>query len=351
MPFRRSTLSDLRLRARSIFAAKLKGADATLPRSNITVSSDVMAALVYGIFGYADWLSRQALPNTADDWYYLLRWGSLFGLAPKPAVVASGNGLFTGTAGTNVALHTKLQDSQGNLYQTTAATTLIAGSTTIPVVAMTGGDFGNLPAGALLAFVTAQSGVDGTVTVDGSGFSGGVDAESAQAFGARISARIQNPPSGAGTISDYQRWAMSVAGVTRATATAGERGVGTVNVRFVMDGQANIVPTTAQIAAVQAVLNIEKPITDDAQAMAPAKLAVNYTLSNSLVATSVRPAIAQALATMHSGLAIGAGLSVQGQIIPAITSVAKLNGTFLSAPADTPANTSKVLTLGTITYS
>ena len=45
MPFQRPTLSDLRLRARALFASKLKGADGTLPKSNITVSSDVIAAL------------------------------------------------------------------------------------------------------------------------------------------------------------------------------------------------------------------------------------------------------------------------------------------------------------------
>src|SRR6202789_1904955 len=177
MPFQRPTLSDLRLRARALFASKLKGADGTLPKSNITVSSDVIAALVYGLYGYADWLARQALPNTADDWYYLSRWGALFGLSPKPAVTAGGNVYFTGHLGASVPHYTQIQDSLGNLYKTTADTTLGLSNAPTPIVALTGGVAGNLPAGALLTLTSAITNVNGTATVDGSGLSGGLDAE------------------------------------------------------------------------------------------------------------------------------------------------------------------------------
>ncbi len=351
MPFKRPTLSDLRLRARALFAAKLKGADSTLPRSNITVSSDVIAALVYGIYGYADWLARQALPNTADDWYYLLRWGALFGMAPKPATTASGNALFTGTAGTAVDNHTQLQDSLGNLYKTTAAATLITGNTSIPIKAVEGGAFGNLPAGAPMTLLTANPGINGAVVVDGAGLSGGVDTETAQAFGVRIADRVKNPPSGSGTIADYERWALSVPGVTRATATPAEDGPGTVTVRFVMDGNPNgFLPGHDEIAAVDAVIQADKPLTDVVTVKAPNPQTVNYTLSPSVPA-SVRPAIAQALAAMHAGLDIGAGLSVQAQIIPAIFAAGHIKAKFLTQPAnDILPDPTKVLTLGTIAY-
>lgn len=351
MPFKRPTLSDLRLRARALFAAKLKGADSTLPRSNITVSSDVIAALVYGIYGYADWLARQALPNTADDWYYLLRWGALFGMTPKPATTASGNALFTGIAGTAVGNHTQLQDSLGNLYKTTAAATLITGNTSIPIKAVEGGAFGNLPAGAPMTLLTANPGINGAVVVDGAGLAGGVDTETAQAFGARIADRVKNPPSGSGTIADYERWALSVPGVTRATATPVEDGAGTVTVRFVMDGNPNgFLPGHDDIAAVDAVIQADKPLTDVVTVKAPNPQPVNYTLSPS-VSPSVRPAIAQALAAMHAGLDIGAGLSVQAQIIPAIFAAGHIKAKFLTQPGnDVLPDPSKVLTLGTIAY-
>jgi uncharacterized phage protein gp47/JayE len=355
MPFQRPTLSDLRLRARALFASKLKGADGTLPKSNITVSSDVIAALVYGLYGYADWLARQSLPNTADDWYYLSRWGALFGLSPKPPVPASGNALFTGVATTSgVPHHTQMQDSLGNLYKTTNDTTVMlqAGATSVPIVALEGGLAGNLPAGAPLTLLSALTGVDGTATVDGSGLSGGLDAETAAAFGARISDRVRNPPSSAGTVADYQRWALSVPGVTRATANPIEHGPGTVTVRFVMDGNpGSILPGSGDVTNVTNVINAAKPVTDTVNVKAPALVAVNYTLAASVVSTTVRPAIAQALATMHTGLAIGAGLSLQAQIIPVIAAAGKLTGQFLTSPIkDVSADINSVLTLGTISY-
>jgi uncharacterized phage protein gp47/JayE len=358
MPFQRPTLSDLRLRARSLFASKLKGADGTLPKSNITVSSDVIAALVYGLYGYADWLARQALPNTADDWYYLSRWGALFGLSPKPPVPAAGNAIFTGSNNSSVPQHTELQDSLGNLYKTTADLTLgvstdnnTSNINKAPIAALEGGLAGNLPVGAPLTLLSAISGVDGTATVDGYGLSGGLDAETAQAFGARIANRIQNPPSGSGTIADYERWALSVPGVTRATANPLEHGPGSVTVRFVMDGNPNgFLPGSGDVDNVSAVIEAEKPVTDVVNVKAPTPTAVNYNLSQTVDA-SVRPAVAQALAAMHAGLAIGDGLSVQAQIIPAIFAAGKIKAKFLYAPSlDVAANPDVILTLGTISY-
>jgi uncharacterized phage protein gp47/JayE len=351
MPFQRPTLSDLRLRARALFASKLKGADGTLPKSNITVSSDVIAALVYGLYGYADWLARQALPNTADDWYYLSRWGALFGLTPKPAVAASGHVDFAGSSGVSVPLHTQIQDSLGNLYKTTAATTLGPSNPPTPIVALTGGIAGNLPAGALLTLTGAITNVNGTVTVDGSGLSGGLDAETAQAFGGRIAERAKNPPSGAGTAADYERWALSVPGVTRVTANPIEPGPGSVTVRFVMDDNPNgFLPQHGDIVNVTAAIAAEQPVTDTVYVAAPDTQPVNYTLSHA-VDLSLRPAIADALATMHDNLPIGSGLSVQAQIIPVIVAAGKVKATFLTQPLnDVPANPAKLLTLGTIAY-
>lgn len=353
MAFRRPTLSNLRQIGRAIFAARLKGADATLPNSNITVSADIIAGMINGLYGFADYLARQALPNTADDWFFLLRWGALKGLTPVPAIAAAGNALFTGIVGTPIPNSTQFQytfpDTTTLTFETTAAGTLGAGATSIPIVAMAGGANTNLPAGAPLTFVTAISGVNGTANVDSSGLSGGLDAESIQAFSKRVSDRFQNPPGIAGTKADYERTALGVAGVTRATASPIERGPGTVNIRFVMDGQANIVPSPSQVAAVQAVINTEKPLTDDALVLAPTALAVNYQLSAALVPPSALPAITQALAAMHGGLSVGSGLSLQGQIIPAITSVAKLTGTFLVSPNfDPPTSLSTVLVLGNV---
>jgi uncharacterized phage protein gp47/JayE len=352
MAFPRLTLAQLRSLARATFAQKLKGADATLPKSNITVTADTIAALVYGLYGYADWLALQALPNTATDWGFLRRWGDLFGLTPNPAVAATGSAAFTGTTGTDVPIYTPWQDSLGNAYQTTADATLVVGATSIPSAALFGGASGNLAVGAPVTLTVAIAGVDATATVDGTGFSGGADAETAQAFGQRIADRVRNPPSGSGTVADYERWAKTVPGVTRVNVNPVGRGPGTVDVRFVMDGRApNIVPLSADIAAVQAAITAVKPVTDDAQTFAPTLQAVNYQLKGSVVPASARAAVQAALSALHGGLEIGTGISVQGQVIPAVAAAAQLKGKFLLAPGtDLTADPTVVLTLGTVSY-
>lgn len=352
MPFTRPTLSQLRQQSRAAIASKLPGSDGTLRRSFIGVIADTLAGLVNGLYGFLDYCADQLFPQTQDN-YFLLREGALFGLTPFPAVPSSGKANFTGVEGTPVPDKTPLTDSLGNPYQTVGAVNLGAGATDIPVVALTGGADGNLASGAPLTLFTGISGVDGTAFVDSDGFTGGVDAETMDAFRARVISRMQNPPGGSGTKADYEKWALEVPGVTRATANGLERGAGTVNIRFVMDGRADPIPLSADIAAVQASIDASRPLTDDALAAAPTGTSVDYTLSDALVPAASRPAVAAALAELHRDLAIGDGLSIQSQAVPGIASVSGIKkGVFLTSPnADIDPDPTVVLLLGNITYA
>jgi uncharacterized phage protein gp47/JayE len=351
MPHRRPTLTQLRKQARAFFAARLEGADTTLANSNITVSADNMAGMINGIYGYLDFLADNLLPQTMGE-SFLIRYGGMFDLAPTPSVTASGHALFRGIAGTPVPNATQLQDSLQNLYQTVGTVNLGVGDTSIPVVALTGGADGNLAPGAPLTLVSAIAGVNASATVDGSGFSGGMDGEALESFRARVLERRRNPPGGSGTVADYKRWAKTVAGVTRVSVFGAARGPGTVDLRFVMDGRADIVPLSGDIAAVQAAVVAQAPLTDvpGIVTSAPTLQAVNYTLS-AILFGHVRLQIASILADLHGKLEIGDGLSVQAQIIPALGVISNLPGNFLTAPAvDIASDPTKLLTLGTISY-
>src|SRR6185436_8140801 len=109
------------------------------------------------------------------------------------------------------------------------------------------------------------------------GIKGGLDIENADGVRARFLLRPQEPPEG-GSDQDYEAWALAVAGVTRAWVFPVEDGLGTVVVRFVLDDEEDIFPDAPTVAAVQAALDSERPITAEVTAEAPTPLEVDFTI-------------------------------------------------------------------------
>lgn len=357
MPYSRPDLAQLRQRARASFAGRLPGADTTLRRSNITVSADTMAGFVNGAYGYLDWIAKQLFLPTADSEYVLIQ-GAEYGMTPKGAAQAAGNGIFTGISGTTTIPAGFLwQDSLGNEYAAQASVTLSGGTATVPIEAVEGGSAQNLAPGAPLTAVVALAGLNATGNVDGSGLSGGTDAETYQAFAQRVLTRKRQPPQG-GIAYDYQNWALECAGVTRAWALPLNRGPGTVDLAFVMDGRSDIIPLSGDIAAVQAYINghqdafgnwIGRPVTDDCVVFAPTPSAVNFTITG--LAASQQAAVTAALQALLQTTAIAGGLSFQEQMIPAIAGAAGGSAFDLTSPsADIAGATGTLLTMGTITF-
>jgi uncharacterized phage protein gp47/JayE len=356
MPFKRPTLKELIKQARAAFDARLPDADARLKQSILNVNAAVMAGLVNGTYGYLDYLAQNLNQQTQDE-FYLVRTGQLYGLAPNPAVLSSGNANFTGIDTTPVPSGTELADSGGNLYETSADAVLGVGNTLIAVAAKFGGADGNLEPGAPLYLTSAITGVAASAAVDDDGFSGGMDAEDiGTAFRARVIARIQTPPGGAGTLADYERWTKAaLAEVTRVTVTGAGRGAGTVDVRFVCDNRVDPIPLAGDLAAVLAELQANAPLTDVAGIGVPAPVAANvdYALPLSRFATADQQAAAvAALGDLHKTLAIGEGLSVQAKVIPALTSVSARPTTsvIITPVVDIAPDVTKVLLLGNVTF-
>lgn len=297
MPFKRPTLAALIERIGADIASRFPGADARLRRSNLAVLTRVEAGVAHGLYGYADRIARQIIVDTADT-EYLERWGSIWGVARRSAIAATGNVLFTGVAGTVVPVGVVLQRADGAEYETTLPA-VISGlsppSALIPVKARMAGEAGNAGVNTALALAAQILGVSGSAYVDVNGLSSGAEVESDASLLQRVLTRIQQPPHG-GADFDYVEWALEVPGVTRAWVYPLWMGAGTVGVFFVRDSDVSVIPDAGEVAAVQAYIDARRPVTAEVFVQAPVPLVVDVELSVSPDTPAVRAAVAAELA-------------------------------------------------------
>lgn len=351
MSFPRPTLSTLRDLARSEVAARLPGADPALRRSIAMVLAEAMAGLAHHQYGYLDFIARQTIPDTAEG-EYLDRWCRMFGLQRKPATVAAGTVTFTGTDGTAVALGTRLTRGDGVTYATTAAGTIASGTAAVPVAAEAAGAEGDVGAAAALTLMTAVPGLLGTVTVAAGGLTGGGPEEDDAALRDRLRARMGSPPAG-GAAHDYVAWALSVAGVTRAWVFPLARGAGTVDVTFVMDGRADIIPAAPDVAEVQAYVDTQRPVTADVLVYAPVAAALDVTITGLTPdSAAIRAAVEAELAAAIRRDGAPGGTIRRSRLIEAISRAAGETYHALTIPAaDVAHSTGEIPVLGTVTYA
>lgn len=267
MPFNRPTLSGLIARGRADIESRLTGADAKLPASVLDVHARVRAGGINGLYGYLDWISRQVLPDSADE-EILARHAARWGVMRKGAVGATGNVGLTGTPGAPVPAGSAMVRDDGVEYRTTATVAIGAGVTIAAVEEVAGGVAGDTAAATQLRFVAPVAGVDAVATVQAPGLTGGAAEEDDEALRARLLARIRTPPNG-GSKSDYERWAVEVAEVTRAWVFPEWMGAATVGVTFVLDGRADILPLPADLDLVEAYIEARRPVTAKLVVFAP----------------------------------------------------------------------------------
>lgn len=280
MPFVIPNVSELRRLGRDSAAARIPGADATVPNSLLRVLSDKNAGASGLNLRYLAWLARQLMPDKAED-EWLIRWANLLLGGPKSATFAAGSVTVTGIAGIVIPAASVMVSSLGVRYATTAQVTLGGTPVTIGVEALDAGARGNLLAGAPLSFAIAISGADGQGTVVS--ITGGVDDESEDDLRTRVLERLRQTPMG-GDADDYVAWAKQVPGVTRVWTAPQEMGIGTVTVRFMMDelrANAGGFPNDGDIVAVKAHLELRRPVTaKDLFVVAPVPEPIHFTLSN-----------------------------------------------------------------------
>ena len=361
MAFTIPAIADIGTRIRSAFRAYLPGTDAWIEPNNLSVSGKAFSLGLFEVYQRVAYLYRQLFASTADGDHLELRHAAEYGLTRKPSTGASGNVIVPQAAGDDGQLPAGLQlvRDDGTFYQVATATTALAGSFTLPVACTATGADTNTPAGSVVSIVP-QSGVNlaaSSGTVDGGGLGGGADAETDSALRARVLQRKQFTPM-CGRDADYVRWATEVAGCTRAFASGFANQPPGVVVYPLFDAtRPNGVPVAADLAAVSAYVETQRPVTARAFYVAANPQPLNVTVSYQDGDTTANRAaivagLVQLLADKSAVATVDAPLTFRlGWIEAAVDRALGGQGFTVAAPTtDLIVATGNLLTPGTITW-
>jgi len=213
MAFDRPTLSELAARMEADTRTRL-GLGPLLRRSNLAILSRVFAGAAHGEHGHLAYIADQIIPSSAEAEFLELH-ADERGLQRKAAAFAVGSTTFTGTNATVIPIGTAVQRADGTRYTTDAAATIASGIALVAVTAEVAALAGNADAATILNLVAPIAGINTATTVGASALTAGTDTESDADLLARLRSLVQAPPNG-GSESDYEIWALEVAGVTRA---------------------------------------------------------------------------------------------------------------------------------------
>lgn len=352
MPFARPTLKDIRDRTLADIKSKFGIVSTILRRALLRDFSDAMAAGFHANHGHIDWATKQLFTATAETDYLDLH-GADYGLARKVSTFASGSVDFSGTDSTQIPAGTVVQRADGVQYSTNAAATIAAGVATVAVTAEVAGADGNADAGTALTLVSPIAGIDSAASVEAAGISGGADTEDDDDYRARIQQRKRNTPQG-GSVSDFERWTLEVAGVTRAFIAKNGMGPGTTVVRFVLDDDpVSIIPDAAKIQEVQDYLEDDsrRGTTGDIYVLAPVEVPVDLTIALTPNTATVQAAVAAEITDLFRREAVPGATLLLSHIDEAISTAAGEEDHELVSPiADITLGAGDLAVLGTITW-
>lgn len=303
------------------------------PDSDHFVRASAIAAVLEGLYSHQAWVFRQAFADLADA-DYMEKMANQRGLVRKAAAAATGTVRFNGTAGTAIALGQQVATMQGIVFTTTAAVVVGGGGTVdVAAAAAVAGASGNQSANTPATVSAPPSGMTNAATI--LSMTGGADVESDTSLLTRLLLDQSEIPQG-GNLTDYKRWALSVAGVDRAYVFDVRRGNGTVDV---VPMPASGLPGAPLLASVQAVLDAKRPVgmLPNVGVMALAPTPINTTVTAALTVASgytlagVSAQVTAAINAVFNALKPGDTL-VRNQLITAIVNVTGVTDVNLSAP-------------------
>lgn len=296
--FTRPTVLELIDRLQADVNARIPSADARLPNSVLDGLAKSLAGELHLMYGFLTFIAQQTMVDTSRlTW--LSRHASIWGIVRRPASFAGGNVTFTGSDGVVIPKDTIVQRQDGVQFVIGVDTAIgVSGTVDVAVSALLPGSMGNTDPLTQASLVTPVVGVDTAGAVASSGISGGSEPESDEDLLERLLLRIQQPPHG-GIANDYRQWALEVPGVTRVWVYPNEMGVGTVTVRFVKDGKLDtIVPDALEVAEVQAVMELRRPVTAQVFVVAPNLVPLDFSLNVHPDTPAVRAAVEVELADL-----------------------------------------------------
>lgn len=204
------------------------------PREGCDLSARLyaLAAQVWSLYVQADWVVRQAFPQTAEG-IWLDRHAQLRGLERKPAAAAEGTVRFTAgeeaAAPREIPAGTVCMTAGLVRFETVRSAVLEAGALTVevPIRALEAGAAGNVSAGAIVSMAVAPMGI--SACTNPLPCAGGADGEGDEALRERVLDTFKRLPNGANA-AFYQQGALSFEQVAAAAVVSRPRGVGSVDV-------------------------------------------------------------------------------------------------------------------------
>ena len=249
------------------------------PREGCDLSARMyaLAAQVCALYVQADWVLRQAFPQTAEG-DYLDAHAQLRGLARKRATAAQGMVRFTAgekaDAPREIPKGTVCMTAGLVRFETERAGVLEAGALTadVPVRALEAGEAGNVSAGAISSMAVAPMGIASCTNPQPCG--GGSDGEEDEVLRERVLGTFKRLPNGANA-AFYEQGALSFDQVAAAAVVARPRGVGSVGiVPSTMSG----LPDKELLGQLQAYFEERREIAVDLKVRAPRTSVVNITV-------------------------------------------------------------------------
>ena len=269
------TLEEIYQEMRTCFAQRtgLEAAESC----DLAVRLYALAAQVYALYAQADWVSRQAFPQTAQG-EYLDRHAQLRGLERKQAVAAQGVVRFSAkeTSDYDRAIPQGTVCMTAGLirFVTTQSAKLLTGTlyVDVPVQALEAGSAGNVAAGTILSMAVAPTGIASCTNPQPC--TGGGDQEGDEELRERVLESFKRLPNGANA-AYYQQQAMSFAQVAAAEVVSRPRGTGTVDV---IVSTLYGVPDEELLAELTAYFQARREIAVDVQVKAPETKTVDLSL-------------------------------------------------------------------------
>lgn len=338
--------------------AALNSVDLELARSNTRALAFVEGAGLHGAYRYLrDFIARQAVPiYSAGE--FLDGWLATYGISRKEPAAAIGVMAGTGVAASLLAAGSLAQDDRGRQYRVTLdAAVAVDGTVAANVIALVPGLDGNAAVGLKLTLVSPVAGVDSAFSVNASGLGGGADLETDAEAIYRLQQRLANEPLG-GSPADYARWALQIAGITRAFGVRNPAGPTSAGVIIMADGNAAPgLPTAVQQKQVlDYIRDPKRGPPDELFVIIPTPVVKNWTIALSPDTAAIRAAVIAAVQDLFFREAIpGASMphSHVKEVISAVTG--EVNHT-ISAPVLTEggvftvASYDQLLASGTFTF-
>lgn len=246
------------------------------PREGCDLSARMyaLAAQVCALYMQADWVVRQAFPQTAEG-EYLDAHAQLRGLERKKPVAAHGMVRFTA----GEAAETPRSIPKGTVcmtaglvrFETAEEGVLEAGALTadVPVRALEAGAAGNVSAGAIVSMAVAPMGI--AACTNPQPFAGGSDGEGDGELRERVLDTFKRLPNGANA-AYYEQEALSFDQVAAAAVVSRPRGVGSVDI---IPATLAGAPEAALLEQLQDYFEQRREIAVDLKVRAPQTVTVN----------------------------------------------------------------------------